>query len=95
MDRAVSSGQRAFAVAYSMCGWNASRAAVLAGYSSRHPRQSGHQAMNSQRVSKAMENMANLFDRVMAWSGFSVPEFQAAYRPVLLETIGRLRRREI
>jgi len=34
--------------------YNASKAAVLAGYSAKHPAQSGHQALQSEKVVRAI-----------------------------------------
>ncbi len=54
----LNSRQARFVYAYlGPAGYCASRAAVMAGYGPKHPRQSGHQAMHSKGVTEAIETL--------------------------------------
>ena len=83
--------QRAFALAYPICWWGASRAARLAGYSPRNPRQSGYQVRLSPRAEKARNAvtklcLAVLFDWRMSYADFSDrygPTFRRAIAEIL------------
>ncbi len=54
--------------------YNASRAAVMAGYSPKHPRQSGHQVIHSERVAAAVDW---LFEQYQARRLEMLPQLRA------------------
>ena len=82
--------QRAFALAYSMCLWRASRAARLAGYSPRNPRQSGYQVRLSPRAEKARNAVTKLCVAVICDWRMSYADFSDRYGPAFHRAIAEI-----
>ena len=57
--------QGRFVEAYlGQCNYNATRAAIKAGYSTRHPRQSAHQVRKNPKVKRAVDMLLKIYMRL-------------------------------
>lgn len=82
--------QAAFCLAFPFCIWNASKAAILAGYSPRNARQSAYQ-VTSGGARKAIYRTSNAWENFLYTRDLSIPEVRRLYGPAFHRAIATLR----
>ena len=90
MPAGLTARQQAFALAYPYLTFSAAKAAVLAGYSPPHARQSGHQVRHSPVAGPAIDQVSIVFRIGLRRHHMGIPEFHRRYGPAIRQAIREL-----